>query len=214
MSRRPVPARIIRVIRMGPVSVRVLHWLERPLADLFHAQVRMGGPAQDRISALFEPPPPAPVEAGDAGEQGGLLAAPPAPEPPPIPDAMRADEALDVLVTAGTPGEWHLGVASFDLLAAPGEPVFGRATVDGCCTVVSTRRLDPVLLGRPPNPERFRRRLVAEAVHELGHVAGLGHCRDIGCVMFPSETLEDTDRKGTAPCFRCAAILHVRLGRP
>lgn len=207
MRRRAALARTVRVVRMGPVSGRVVHWLERPLADLFGAQVRTGGPAQEQITARFDPPP-AP-EAGEDGVPAGILEAPPA---PPVHE-MLADEALNALLAVSTPGEWSLGIASFDLLAASGEPVFGRATVEGCCAVVGIRRLDPVFHGRSPNPERFRRRLVAEAVHELAHVAGLGHCRDDGCVMFASAELDETDRKGTQPCLRCAATLHVRLGR-
>jgi archaemetzincin len=51
------------------------------------------------------------------------------------------------------------------------------------------------------------RRAVTEAVHELGHVWGLGHCTRRDCVMWFSNTLAETDRKGSTFCERCARQL-------
>jgi predicted Zn-dependent protease len=42
-----------------------------------------------------------------------------------------------------------------------------------------------------------------ECVHELGHTWGRRHCRDSRCVMRFSNSLLDTDAKGTAFCPRC-----------
>jgi len=49
----------------------------------------------------------------------------------------------------------------------------------------------------------FRERLTKEAVHELGHVYGLGHCRDRRRVMAFSNALADTDEKRADFCVRC-----------
>lgn len=99
---------------------------------------------------------------------------------------------------------WVLGIAAIDL-AAPGRPyVFGEATVGGCAAVVSTARLEG---GGDGDKALLRRRLLVEAVHELGHVAGLDHCGDPACVMFPSVTARDTDLKGAEPCGGCRAAL-------
>ncbi|MDX1534925.1 MAG: pentalenene synthase, partial [Thermoplasmata archaeon] len=43
----------------------------------------------------------------------------------------------------------------------------------------------------------------------LGHNVGLRHCRDGRCVMYFSQGLADTDRKGPAPCRRCADRLRA-----
>ena len=62
---------------------------------------------------------------------------------------------------------------------------------------------------RPPRPntaaddDLLFRRALTETVHELGHLAGLDHCPDERCAMYPSRTLEDTDRKAPNSCERC-----------
>jgi archaemetzincin len=47
-------------------------------------------------------------------------------------------------------------------------------------------------------------------VHELGHVYGLGHCNRQACVMWFSNTLAETDRKGSRFCPVCARALGLK----
>ena len=118
---------------------------------------------------------------------------------------VSADAVLDALIARAEgegDGRWVLGVAE-DALHAPGLPrVFGEATVGGCCAVVGVGGLDD---GRRREQTALLERVVREAVHELGHVAGLEHCADPECVMYPSRDIADTDRKATDFCRRCHA---------
>ncbi len=98
-------------------------------------------------------------------------------------------------------GERVLGVAAVDIYADSLNFVFGQAQVSGRTAVISIARL----VDR--DREKFRCRVTKEAVHELGHTLGLSHCSDSRCVMFFSNSLEDTDRKGMNYCHRCIGAL-------
>jgi archaemetzincin len=103
---------------------------------------------------------------------------------------------LDVLASVKK-REWErlLGIADVDLYVPELNFVFGEADPRRGVAVFSTARLragadDALLL----------RRAATEAVHELGHTYGLSHCSDPTCVMWFSNTLSESDRKGTRFC--------------
>lgn len=104
-----------------------------------------------------------------------------------------------------------LGITEVDLFVPQLNFVFGEATVDGRVGVISLCRLRPEFYGSPTDTERFIERAVTEAVHELGHTFGLGHCRHRNCVMYFSTNIEDTDRKSARFCAHDARRLAGRL---
>jgi archaemetzincin len=81
--------------------------------------------------------------------------------------------------------------------------VFGLASIKDGVAVVSVHRLSESFCGRLPDDRLFLERTIVEAAHELGHLLGLGHCDDPGCVMFFSNSIVDTDAKGHLTCARC-----------
>jgi archaemetzincin len=46
-----------------------------------------------------------------------------------------------------------------------------------------------------------------EAIHEAGHLLGLGHCLDFRCAMFLVKEAAEVDRKGPGLCNGCRNAL-------
>ena len=108
--------------------------------------------------------------------------------------------------------EWDrlLGVVGEDLYAPGLNFVFGEADAQRGVAVFSLARLR----SGPTSPTavaQFRRRAAIEGIHEIGHTYGLDHCEDPRCVMWFSNTLAETDRKGSAFCAKHQAQLVKRL---
>jgi archaemetzincin len=118
-------------------------------------------------------------------------------------------DILDALAGRKRP-EWErlLGIADEDLYVPELNFVFGEGDARRGVAVFSLARLHG-------EEALFRKRAATEAVHELGHTYGLSHCDDPHCVMWFSNTLAETDRKGTRFCFRHAKELaHSRPAPP
>lgn len=164
----------IELVPIGAVDRATLAALREPLAQRFGAEVAIGRAIELRPE-WYDPEP----------------------------GQYRADAILDALEELHQDGRRLLGVTDADLYAPGYSFVFGQATVGGCCGVIGLARLRPEFYGDPPDERRFLERALIEAVHELGHMAGLDHCPDPHCVMHFSRTLEDTDIKGPDFCPRC-----------
>jgi archaemetzincin len=91
-----------------------------------------------------------------------------------------------------------LAVTEADLYAGDLNFVFGVAQSRGPAAVISLCRL-----GFGADPPLRRERALKEAVHELGHTLGLAHCPNAKCVMHFSNSLADTDHKGSSLCTAC-----------
>ncbi len=87
--------------------------------------------------------------------------------------------------------------------------VFGQAMAGGRDAVVALPRLRQEFYGLPEDEMLFQERAIKEAVHELGHTYGLGHCPNPRCVMHFSNSLADTDIKGATFCEKCRAELNL-----
>jgi archaemetzincin len=121
-------------------------------------------------------------------------------------DARRGQFHADALfgLARSVRAERVLAVTDVDLYAGDLNFVFGMAWPSGEARVISLFRLS-----LDADEERFRSRALKEAMHELGHTFGLGHCADPSCVMWFSNTLGETDRKGAAYCPRCEETLRL-----
>lgn len=96
-----------------------------------------------------------------------------------------------------------LGVTEADLFIPILTFVFGEALLSRPPALISLRRLRPSFYGLPEDPDLVLERARREAVHELGHVLGLVHCREFGCIMRASRAAEEIDLKGPGFCPQC-----------
>jgi len=116
----------------------------------------------------------------------------------------RQYNAEEILRLLPAPAQGRvLGVVDADLYVPRLNFVFGLADMVQRRALIALARLRQEFYGLPAEPALFLQRMVKEAVHELGHTYGLGHCTDPLCVMAFSNTLGDTDRKAASFCEHC-----------
>lgn len=136
----------------------------------------------------------------------------PVPVPATAYDRVRGqyvgDRILDLLVRLDIPhAERLLGVIDADCYTAGLNFVFGQARMYAREAFIALPRLRQSFYHLPEDQALFQERILKEAVHELGHTYGLGHCPNPTCVMHFSNSLRDTDRKGSEFCSRCSSSL-------
>ncbi len=99
--------------------------------------------------------------------------------------------------------QFLLGVIDQDLYVPELNFVFGEADMIAHIAVIGLPRLRQEFYGFDPDPGLFLQRAAKEAIHEVGHLKGLGHCHDPRCVMHFSNSLEETDMKQAKFCSHC-----------
>ncbi len=106
-----------------------------------------------------------------------------------------------------------LGVTNQDLSIPMLSFVFGLAQLNGPAAVISLARLRPKFYRLEENNDLFHRRIVKEAVHELGHTFGLIHCPDPHCAMSLSNAIQQVDVKKSELCNNCMILFEESVNQ-
>ena len=121
-----------------------------------------------------------------------------------------SDKILDWLLQNNNPdyNTKLLAICDFDAYSDELNFVFGEAHFGGRVAAVYLPRLrEEFYVRKSETSKLFEQRVIKEAVHELGHVFGLTHCENSKCVMYFSNSLQDTDFKDHKFCERCNKAL-------
>jgi archaemetzincin len=129
-------------------------------------------------------------------------------------DQYRSTMILHLLCEGQTEDRVTLLVTEVDLYVPELNFVFGEAdpATRGC--IISLSRLGSSPEGGEATGRLLNERALKEAIHEIGHVLGLGHCANSKCVMFFSNSIMDTDRKTHSFCERCRRRLYRTVDSP
>jgi len=180
-----VPEKVY-LVPFGKTEQKTLEELQRPLEKAFGVKVAIGSRA------------PLPREAYNPARRQYLSTA--------FLNALRRKHSKETCKA--------LGIVDVDLYVARLNFVFGEAEKPGKAAVISLTRLRPEYYGDKEDRRLFADRTIKEAVHELGHTFGLGHCLYHECVMFFSNSLMDTDRKSAGFCKGCERRLQSVVPTP
>jgi len=133
----------------------------------------------------------------------------------------RADKLLAILggiaSEADTRCDLIVGITDQDISTTKGRHkdwgIFGLGELWGRACVVSSHRLTRKL--RKRDHRKGLKRVIKVAIHEVGHVLGLPHCKVPGCVMNDAEgTVKTVDHETGRLCDECMAFLRGRFAYP
>ncbi|MFH0971328.1 MAG: archaemetzincin family Zn-dependent metalloprotease [Candidatus Micrarchaeota archaeon] len=100
-----------------------------------------------------------------------------------------------------------LGIFPYDMYVDSLNFVYGLAEKNGNYAIVSAFRLGEGFYGKHQNEKLYSQRILKEALHEVGHMMGLEHCKNKKCVMSFSPNILFVDKKGSEFCERCEFLL-------
>lgn len=96
-----------------------------------------------------------------------------------------------------------IGFTDVDLFVPEVPFIFGEADRSTRSAIISLTRLMPESGPTDNRNELAHKRLVSEAIHQLGLIRGLAHCPNNRCVMFYAATAQDIDKRGSSMCANC-----------
>ena len=101
--------------------------------------------------------------------------------------------------------EWDaaIGVSGEDLFVPEVPFVFGEADRSTRSALLSLARLKADSGTLEMRDEMLRKRLVSEAIHQVGLLRGLAHCPNNRCVMFYAASVAEIDKRGQNLCANC-----------
>ena len=106
-----------------------------------------------------------------------------------------------------------MGLVEGDLFVPIFTHVFGEARQGGNFAVISLYRLQYLEDGLPAPDSQFYERAAKVALHELGHLFNLFHCRDPQCLMHFSGAVETLDAIALNYCSYCRQFLQEACRR-
>lgn len=170
---------IVEIVRVGEVNADVLRDLSSRIVDVYRPLVK-----DCRVGEALEMPPSAYDPERKQYRASAVLEH--------VQNTVKAPEERRILAAAGA-----------DLYSPGLNFVFGEAQCPGNFAIISLHRLNPTFYGGDRDDELLLERATKEAVHELGHTLGLGHCSNPECVMSFSNSIMDVNRKKSNFCGAC-----------
>lgn len=106
-----------------------------------------------------------------------------------------------------------IGVVNGDLFVPIFTFVLGEARQGGRCALISLFRLEENTGSGPVFPSQFLERCAKLALHELGHLFNLTHCKDPLCLMHISGDVRELDKRSLNLCRYCRLFFEQVLSR-
>jgi archaemetzincin len=100
-------------------------------------------------------------------------------------------------------GDIILAVVNVDLFNEGYDFVYGEAEVGSGAATLSISRLVNENINTTIDTNQAAERVIREAIHEAGHLYGLGHCPNPRCVMRTCTCLEEVDEATGRLCDYC-----------
>jgi archaemetzincin len=96
--------------------------------------------------------------------------------------------------------DFIVGITDNDMFVRGTNFVFGYAEPESGSAVISLRRLR-----ENADSKKLTERIYKELTHEIGHLLGLKHCNNEGCIMKFANNVEEVDSKLPVLCSDCSS---------